>query len=71
MVGMTKKCRYPGKTCCNRYHSHHRDKTGKERGILCRLSEWKKKRGVCPYDISIFSRTHRAKAQRDSKQMKL
>jgi len=30
-------------------HSEHRA------GIHCRIKEWKKKKGICPYDKSIFS----------------
>ncbi len=24
--------------------------------IMCRLTEWKRKKGVCPYDSTIFSK---------------
>ena len=29
--------------------------------VMCRLSEWKKKKGVCPYDSSIQSHRHQLK----------
>ena len=44
------KCKFPDKPCTNSYYSH-----GVKRGRYCRLKEWKEKRGVCPYNKSIFA----------------
>jgi len=43
------KCKYLDKYCGDRYVSHS---NGKETA-KCRLSEWKKKIGICPYDKTI------------------
>lgn len=45
------KCKFPDKPCNDRYESHHEGREGKH----CRLYEWKKKLGICPYDKSIRS----------------
>ncbi len=45
-----RKCKFPDEECTDRYMSH-------SRGYLCcRLDEWKRKIGVCPYDPSIQSK---------------
>lgn len=46
--GESVKCKFPNKECSDRYWSH-----GVRKGIYCRLAEWRKKKGVCPYDHSI------------------
>lgn len=49
---MSKRCPFPDERCSNRYWNHP------QRGgqvAKCRLDEWKKKIGVCPYDKSIRS----------------
>jgi hypothetical protein len=45
------KCKYTDKECSNRYHSHGT----KKNGIYCRVVEWKRKMGICPYDKNIHS----------------
>lgn len=59
------KCKFPDKPCGDRYRSDRK-------GIMCRLPEWKKKIGVCPYDSKIHS-TIKAirKPLRDKKQKTL
>lgn len=42
--------------CSDYYYSH-----GNKKGCYCRLKEWKQKRGVCPYDKTIFSITKKIK----------
>lgn len=44
-------CKFPDKTCSNRYRSENE----KKRGLHCRVVEWKAKKGKCPYDNSIIS----------------
>ena len=40
--------------------------------IMCRLTEWKKKKGVCPYDKTIYSpQIKLKKAIKDKKQRTL
>lgn len=39
--------------CFDYYYSHGT----KKRGCFCRLKEWKQKKGICPYDKNIFSKT--------------
>ncbi len=46
---MARKCKYQSKDCKDRYWS---DSKGY---YCCRLDEWKRKQGVCPYNKSIFS----------------
>ncbi len=54
---MTKVCKYQKENikeckCSNYYISYSEKNDGK---MYCRLSEWKKKKGVCPYDKSIIA----------------
>lgn len=64
---MAKKCKYIEKNrierkCINYFISNaNYSKLGTR--IMCRLSEWKKKLGVCPYDNSIKSIPESAKKQ--------
>lgn len=44
-----KKCKFPDKDCSDRYFS------SKKNCKCCRLDEWKRKSGVCPYDKTIQS----------------
>ncbi len=44
-------CKYPDKQCADRYLSA-RNNHGTP---ICRLDEWKKKIGVCPYNKQIHS----------------
>ena len=46
-----KKCKFAEKHCKNRYY----DSTRKV--VICRLDEWKRKSGICPYDERIKSQT--------------
>jgi len=50
------KCKYveqnqKERKCFDYYYSHGINKEG----CYCRVVEWKKKKGVCPYDKKIFS----------------
>jgi len=52
---MVKQCKYVEKNkkekkCSDYFISHSKGFI-----IMCRLSEWKKKKGVCPYDKTIMS----------------
>jgi len=53
---MARTCKYPeelnkeNNKCSDYFISHSKGGT-----YMCRLSEWKKKKGVCPYDSSIFA----------------
>jgi len=39
---------------------------------MCRISEWKKKKGICPYDKSIYSQATKIKKEiKDKKQREL
>lgn len=59
------KCKYINKDCNDRYFSSNR-------GHCCRLAEWKRKKGVCPYDKKIFSKPRKIiKAIKDKKQKTL
>jgi hypothetical protein len=46
---MVKLCRFPEKDCHNSFISYIKNKT------YCRLTEWKHKKGQCPYDSKITS----------------
>jgi hypothetical protein len=51
------KCKYVEKNrrerkCGDYYYSHAKNKEG----VYCRLVEWKRKKKVCPYDKTIFSK---------------
>ena len=46
---MARNCKYSDKDCEDRYYS-----SGKGYHC-CRLDEWKRKQGVCPYNKHIFS----------------
>ena len=59
------KCKYDG--CKDSYISHA---GGKERR-MCRLAEWKRKSGVCPYDSKIHSKKHRTAVLREKGQKTL
>jgi len=43
------KCKYPDEPCTDRYRSE----SPKKAGLHCRLKEWKRKRGTCPYNSEI------------------
>ena len=43
------KCKYPEERCINRYMSH----SERREGLHCRLKEWKRKKGTCPYNFEI------------------
>lgn len=59
------KCKFPNKPCTNKYFSC-------SRGHCCRLFEWKRKKGICPYDKRIFSKPKRIIKQiKDNKQTQL
>lgn len=51
------KCKYVDlnreKNKCHNYYLHH------EYIVMCRLPEWKKKKGTCPYDKNITSKPHK------------
>ena len=70
---MTKQCKYIDKNrkegkCNNYYCSHGKKKTT----IKCRLTEWKSKIGVCPYDKTIFSPSRKIlKLIKNNKQKRL
>lgn len=56
------KCKYYEKNmlerkCHDYYYSHGTKKSG----CYCRFAEWKRKKGVCPYDKNIFVRKHQFK----------
>jgi len=59
------KCKYveinQKESKCTDYYYSHRAKGG---GCMCRLPEWKKKLGVCPYDKNIKSHSKRDKHQK-------
>ena len=62
------KCKYIlrnqiEKKCSDDYESHGTHK----HGTYCRLKEWKQKKGVCPYDKSIFSIPKKIKKDYKSK----
>jgi len=50
--------------CSDYFISHSEKNNGR---ALCRLSEWKKKKGVCPYDKNIIAPNR----NKDKKQKKL
>jgi hypothetical protein len=65
------KCKYAdlnGKEhkCSDYYYSHGT----KKNGIYCRLVEWKKKIGVCPYDRNIHSTLKKIRKSIKSKTQK-
>ena len=67
---MVKNCKYVEKNQeerkCNDYFISH---SGKSDRVCCRLTEWKKKKGTCPYDKTIFSTpTKIRQAIKDKKQ---
>jgi len=45
------RCKFPDKACKDSYVSH-----GVKDVVKCRLFEWKRKFGVCPYDSGIRSK---------------
>lgn len=50
-------CKFPDKACIDRYLSGKGSKDGYTQRKFCRLVEWKKKIGACPYDKTIRSRS--------------
>ena len=53
---MVRNCKYVERNreegkCIDYFISHSGDKDR----VCCRLTEWKQKKGVCPYDKTIFS----------------
>jgi hypothetical protein len=65
---MTKTCKYPKESCPDRYFSNKNNHTTP----FCRLTEWKKKSGVCPYDPGIQSKTKPTlRGKRDKHQLLL
>ena len=53
---MVRTCKYAErnqkeKKCGDYFIRHSKGGT-----IMCRLTEWKRKKGVCPYDPTIFSK---------------
>lgn len=64
---MITSCKFKDLPCDNRYTSHHQGTH-----FRCRLSEWRQKSGVCPYDSSIQSKTKPPKPEYlDLKQTRL
>jgi hypothetical protein len=54
---------------CSDYYFSHK---ARGEGVYCRLMEWKQKKGVCPYDKKICSKSHKTiKAIKDKKQKTL
>ena len=58
------KCKYVERNqaeqkCSDYYDSHN----PKHDGRMCRLKEWKHKKGVCPYDKTIYSQSNQSKNQ--------
>ena len=47
------RCKFPGKPCNDRYLKQ--EGSPKEQ-LTCRLPEWRKKKGTCPYDSRIRSK---------------
>lgn len=60
------KCKFPTKPCPDSYDCH-----GVRQGRYCRLKEWKEKRGICPYDKSIFSTPKKIRKALDKEQSRL
>jgi hypothetical protein len=52
-------CKYPDKPCIDNYYSAKGSKNGYTLRKYCRISEWKLKKGVCPFDKNIMSRASR------------
>ena len=69
---MVKTCKYAEQNrkegkCMNYFISHSKGSV-----MMCRLTEWKKKIGVCPYDKTIYSpQIKLKKAIKDKKQRTL
>jgi len=59
---MSRKCPFPEKECVNRYMSEHKGY------LCCRLDEWKKKIGTCPYDKTIHSIPHKIRKKIQNKE---
>lgn len=69
---MVKQCKYVEKNrkenkCPDNFISH---REGGDK-VMCRLSEWKKKQGVCPYDKSITSQQKKIQKLKDKGQKEL
>ena len=60
------KCKFPDKDCNDRFECH-----GTRQGKFCRLPEWKKKSGVCPYDKKITSKNKSKKVLKELGQLTL
>ena len=52
-----KTCKFPNKPCNDRYMSTRNNYTTP----ICRLDEWKKKKGICSYDSKIHSVSKKTK----------
>ncbi len=71
---MVKVCKYQEENikerkCPNYFISHSGNRDGR---MMCRLSEWKRKIGICPYDKTIYSpQIKLKKAIKDKKQKTL
>jgi hypothetical protein len=61
---MGMKCKYENKECTNKYFSANK-------GNCCRLSEWKKKKGTCPYDKNITTHNKLTKKEKQQGQKTL
>ena len=53
-------CRFPDEDCDDRYL-----KQGER--LICRLTEWKTKEGICPYNPEIKSKKCKAKEKNNQK----
>lgn len=51
----------------NKCHDYYMSHNEHHPGIHCRLKEWKRKRGICPYDKSILSRCYYFKKKKNKK----
>ncbi len=61
-------CKYPDKDCGDRYLSARNNHTTP----ICRLDEWKQKKGTCPYNPEIRSVTYKVRtAIKDKNQTSL
>ena len=67
MRSIAKKCKFSDKPCRDNYISHGTRK----QGTYCRLAEWKRKTGVCPYDNTIRSSGMKLRVRRQKGQTKL
>ena len=68
---MVRTCKYVERNreeckCSDYFISHSKGGT-----VMCRLTEWKKKIGVCPYDKSISSFGNKLRKKRNKEQTNL